>query len=77
MAVLPEYRHKGYGRQIVEYVAKYVAVHGGEAVLIGVIGDRKILKSCDHELGFMEFDTKRFAHLPFPVCYMEKRITAQ
>jgi len=77
LAVLPEYRHRGYGRQIVEYVTEYVAVHGGEAVLIGVIGDHKILKSWYHELGFMEFDTKRFAHLPFPVCYMKKRIAAQ
>lgn len=77
LAVLPEYRHKGYGRQIVEHVAKYVAIQGGEAVLISVIGDHTILKSWYHELGFIEFDTKLFSHLPFSVCYMEKRITAQ
>lgn len=77
LAVLPEYRHKGYGRQIVEHVTKYVAIQGGESVLISVIGDHTILKSWYHELGFIEFDTKLFSHLSFPVCYMKKRITAQ
>lgn len=74
LAVLPEYRHKGYGRQIVEYVVKYVADQGGKTVLIGVIGNHEILKSWYRELGFTEINTKRFAHLPFPVCYMKKEL---
>jgi len=74
LAVLPEYRHKGYGRQIVKYVTEYVADQGGKSVLIGVIGDHEILKSWYRELGFIEFNTKRLAHLPFPVCYMRKEL---
>lgn len=74
LAVLPEYRHQGYGRQIVEYVSGYVAGQGGKTVLIGVIGDHEILKSWYRELGFIEYNTKQFAHLPFPVCYMRKEL---
>ena len=65
LAVLPEYRHKGYGRQIVEYVTEYVSAQGGKIVDIGIIGDHEILKSWYRALGFIEIDTKRFAHLPF------------
>lgn len=74
LAVLPEYRHRGYGRQIVKYVTEYVADQGGKSVLIDVIGDHEILKSWYRELGFIEFTTKRFSHLPFPVCYMRKEL---
>ena len=74
LAVLPEYRHKGYGRQIVEFVMEYVADQGGKTVLIGVIGNHEILKSWYRELGFIEINTKRFAHIPFPVCYMRKEL---
>ena len=74
LAVLPEYRHKGYGRQIVDYVTEYVSAQGGKMVDIGVIGDHEILKSWYRALGFIEIDTKRFAHLPFPVCYMRREL---
>jgi ribosomal protein S18 acetylase RimI-like enzyme len=74
LSVLPKYRHQGFGRQIIEYVTEYVVDQGGETVLIGIIGDHEILKSWYRELEFMELDTKRFAHLPFPVCYMKKEL---
>lgn len=72
LAVLPKYRHKGFGRQIVEYVAKYVAAQGGETVLIGVIDEHEVLKAWYHKLEFVEFRSQQFAHLPFKVCYMKK-----
>jgi ribosomal protein S18 acetylase RimI-like enzyme len=74
LAVLPEYRHKGYGRQIVEYAVNYVAELGGATVLIGIIGSHAVLKSWYRNLGFHELETRQFAHLPFPVCYMKKEI---
>jgi ribosomal protein S18 acetylase RimI-like enzyme len=72
LAVLPNYRHKGFGRRIVEYVADYIAGQGGEAVLIGVINEHEVLKAWYRTLGFVDLRTERFAHLPFVVCYMEK-----
>ncbi|SMC48854.1 GNAT family N-acetyltransferase [Sporomusa malonica] len=74
LAVLPKYRHKGCGRQIVEYVTDYVADQGGDTVLIGVIDNHEILKAWYRKLGFTQSNVKHFTHLPFPVCYMEKRL---
>jgi diamine N-acetyltransferase len=74
LAVLPKYRHKGFGRQIVEYAVKYIADQGGETVLIGVIAEHAALKAWYRKLGFVEFKSQQFAHLPFKVCYMEKLV---
>ncbi len=74
LAVLPSYRHQGFGQQIVEYVEKYVADQGGEVILIGIIDEHEVLKAWYRKLGFTECKSERFAHLPFTVCYMEKVI---
>lgn len=74
LAVLPSYRHQGFGQQIVEYVVKYVANQGGQAILIGVIDEHEVLKAWYCKLGFTECKSERFAHLPFTVCYMKKVI---
>lgn len=72
LAVLPEYRHKGYGRRMVEFVTDYIAEQGGDTVLIGVNGSHEIVKAWYQRLGFVEFNSKHFTHIPFPVCYMRK-----
>ncbi|WP_371380029.1 GNAT family N-acetyltransferase [Sporomusa aerivorans] len=72
LAVLPEYRHKGYGRKIVEHVSAYVAGQGGGRVLIGMIDEHVLLKAWYCSLGFKEQHVARHVHLPFAVCYMEK-----
>ncbi|CUH97228.1 hypothetical protein P22_3355 [Propionispora sp. 2/2-37] len=74
LAVLPEQRHKGYGRQIVKYASDYVINQNGRELLISVLGTNETLKSWYCELGFTEFETKYFSHLPFPVCYMKKHL---
>lgn len=74
LAVLPQYRHKGYGRKIVEYAAAYIAGQGGKAIVIGMIASHAVLKAWYHSLGFQELEIKQHPHLPFPVCYMEKRL---
>ena len=58
LAILPEYRHKGYGKKI----------------SIGIINENDILKKWYLSYGFIETETKVFKHLPFTVCFMEKKI---
>ncbi|WP_094603389.1 hypothetical protein SPSIL_014250 [Sporomusa silvacetica DSM 10669] len=77
LAVLPKHRHKGYGRQIVKYASDYVNAQRGGELLISVVGTNEILKSWYCELGFTEFETKYFSHLPFPVCYMKKYLNTR
>jgi len=72
LAVPPEYRHRGYGRKLVEFVLEYVKKNKGEKVSLGVIDESTVLKNWYKVLGFREMGTKKFDQLPFTVCFMEK-----
>lgn len=74
LAVLPEYRHNGYGRKLVRFISSYVEKHKGERVSLGMIDDSTVLKDWYKELGFRETGKKNFEHLPFTVCFMEKSL---
>lgn len=72
LAVLPEHRHKGYGEKLVEFVVDRARSLGIERISIGIINENVVLKDWYLRLGFKETGTKRFSHLPFEVCFMEK-----
>lgn len=74
LAVLPEFRHRGYGRMIMDYVVDFVRKNGGKRVGIGIINENTILKQWYQNYGFREIELKRFAHLPFTVCLMSKEV---
>lgn len=74
LAVLPQYRHRGFGREIVNYVADYVAGQRGSRVLIGMMDQYTQLKAWYRSLGFEELYVTRHARIPFPVCYMERKL---
>jgi GNAT superfamily N-acetyltransferase len=76
LAVLPEYRHRGYGKKLMEFAFEYIRANGGTKVSIGIINEQIILKNWYKGLGFEEMSTREFAHLPFTVCFMEKVITS-
>ncbi|UCB43718.1 MAG: GNAT family N-acetyltransferase [Dehalococcoidales bacterium] len=75
LAVLPRYRHRGYGRQLMEFAFEFIRVNGGTKVSIGIINEHTVLKDWYKGLGFEEISIREFAHLPFTVCFMEKAIT--
>jgi GNAT superfamily N-acetyltransferase len=74
LSVLPRYRHRGYGGNLVRFVFKFAGEHMAKRVSIGIIDDDAVLKSWYLQLGFVEKGTKCFEHLPFVVCFMEKQI---
>lgn len=74
LVVLPEFRHRGYGKRIMDYVVDYVRKNGGKRIGIGIINENSILKQWYENYGFREIELKRFAHLPFTVCLMSKEI---
>ncbi len=74
LAVLPEYRHKGYGKALIDFVFDYVKDHHGERVSIGIIDEHLVLKNWYLSYGFKEVEKKVFDHLPFAVCFMIKDI---
>jgi ribosomal protein S18 acetylase RimI-like enzyme len=75
LAVLPEYRHQGYGARLVEFVEGYVREQGGQKISLGMIDESTVLKNWYKKLGFIEVGTKHFEHLPFTVCFMDKSLS--
>ncbi len=75
LAVLPEYRHSGYGTRLVAFVLDHVRHAGGQKLSIGIINEHKVLKDWYVMLGFAETSTSTFPHLPFAVCFMERALS--
>ena len=75
LAVSPGHRRQGLGRSLVEYAVAFARENGATEVCIGIIADYVELKDWYSRLGFVEAETKRFAHLPFPVTYMKLTIS--
>ena len=74
LAVLPGFRHKGYGGKLLEFAENYVKNAGGEKLSIGIINEHAILKKWYETKGFQETAVIKFEHLPFTVCFMEKAV---
>jgi diamine N-acetyltransferase len=74
LAVLPGCRHRGFGRMLVTHALEYMRANMGQKVSIGIIDNHTVLKNWYLELGFKETGAKKFAHLPFTVCFMEMEI---
>lgn len=74
LSVLPDYRHHGYGKKLLDYASDFIKAQGGKVVKIALINEHIVLKQWYLDYGFTETGTKNFPHLPFTVCFMEKEI---
>ena len=71
LAVLPEYRHKGYGKQLVDFAINRIKENGGRTISIALMNNHIKLKNWYKNLGFIQTEIKEFPHLPFDVCFMK------
>ncbi len=74
LAVLPSVRHRGIGRLLMDFSVEYAKKANGERISIGIIDENVQLKNWYIDYEFREIETKRFPHLPFTVCMLEKNI---
>ena len=74
LSVLPEYRHLGIGKTMVDYAVEMVKNYGGNKISIGIIEENTKLKDWYLKLGFTHISTRKFEHLPFTVGFMEINI---
>ncbi len=74
LAVLPEYRHLGIGKAMVDYAVSTVKNHGGNKISIGIIEENILLKNWYLNLDFNHISTRQFEHLPFTVGFMKMEI---
>jgi diamine N-acetyltransferase len=71
LAVLPDHRNHGFGKAMVTQVLSEAGKLGCRDVRIGVIADHAELKDWYRRLGFVETESREFAHLPFLVTFMQ------
>ena len=71
LAILPEFRHLGFGKQMLDYAKITVKALCGSKITIGIIEESTVLKSWYITNGFEHIGTKKFDHLPFTSGYLE------
>ncbi len=71
LAVLPEFRHHGYGRAMIRFSKQKVQELHGSRIRIGIIEENERLKTWYESNGFIHTGTRVFPHLPFTVGFME------
>ncbi len=74
VSVIPEYRHKGMGKKIMEFARERILELGGKRASIAIIDENTRLKDWYKILGFVATGVKKFDHLPFTVCFMAKEL---
>ena len=71
IAVLVEYRHKGYGREMIIFAMDKVREMGSNKITIGLIEESTKLRNWYSGLGFIHTGTRKYKHLPFTVGFMK------
>lgn len=71
LSVLPDYRHNGFGKQLLDHAKETVRSLGGTTLRIGIIEESTVLKNWYITNGFTHTGTKKFNHLPFTSGYLE------
>ena len=74
LAVLPEFRHSGIGKALIDYAVARVKNYDGNKISIGIIEENTKLKEWYLKLGFKHISTRKFEHLPFTVGFMELEV---
>jgi GNAT superfamily N-acetyltransferase len=74
LAVLPEYRNDGYGRELVNFVIDYVKNNGCRKLALGIWDRQTGLKDWYLRLGFTVYSVRDIEHLPLTVCLMNMEI---
>ncbi|MBO4616888.1 MAG: GNAT family N-acetyltransferase [Lachnospiraceae bacterium] len=71
LAVLPEYRHNGIGKKLLEHACQTAAGEGCKTINIGIVEENRRLRKWYEENGAVHLGTKKFDFFPFTCGYMK------
>jgi ribosomal protein S18 acetylase RimI-like enzyme len=72
VSVLPDFRHKKGGQELVTFIEDYIRNEGGKTISIGIIYENTLLYEWYKKFGYEETGTKVYPNFPFTVCFMKK-----
>jgi ribosomal protein S18 acetylase RimI-like enzyme len=76
LSVLPAYRKRGIGAELVRHVFHYAQSKKVPEISIGIIAENSDLMNWYKKLGFVENGLKKFPTLPFDVMFMKYDLVA-
>jgi diamine N-acetyltransferase len=74
VSIIPKFRNHGYGVKLMDFAITKIKELGGRVISIALIDSNIKLKNWYLSQGFNVTGTKDFEHLPFKVCFMNKKI---
>ena len=72
VCVLPEYRHKGIGEELLKHAFVVATQLGCHKIKIGIVEENAVLRKWYESYGFIHTRTQKFDFFPFTCGYMEK-----
>ena len=72
LAVIPGYRHKGIGRQLLLHAFRQAGERGCTVMKIGIVEENQRLRRWYEAAGFVHTGTEKYDFFPFTCGYMEK-----
>lgn len=77
LCVLPEYRHKKIGHELLMDAYKQAEIHKCNKINIGIVEENKVLRKWYENEGFVHTGTEKFDFFPFTCGYMVKELKPQ
>jgi len=74
LAVHPELRHRGIGNRLMRFMENEARKSDILKTKLALINENHRLKEWYLSQGYQETETRKFPHLPFTVCFMEKEL---
>lgn len=74
LCVIPEYRHKGIGEELLKNAFKVAQELKCIKINIGIVEENKVLRKWYESFGFVHTGTQKFDFFPFTCGYMEKNL---
>jgi ribosomal protein S18 acetylase RimI-like enzyme len=74
LAVLPEWRHGGYGKKLLDFCKAKVVELSGNKITLGIVEENAVVKAWYTANGFTHTGTQVFPQLPFLVGFMEWKV---
>ena len=74
LAVLPQYRHRGIGKQLLEHSYTIAKSMGCHVMNIGIVEENTVLRQWYEQNGAIHIGIKKFDFFPFTCGYMKREL---
>ena len=74
LAVLPQYRHRGIGKQLLEHSYAVAKSLGCSAMNIGIVEENTVLRTWYEQNGAVHIGTRKFDFFPFTCGYLKRAL---